>query len=136
MGRNDAIIDGVIPVRGMYLINYYKIKTYGRVTHVNSEGTLFWFSNESGAVIRSPDPYRMATNGIEYSAQPLPDYTPCKGWPFIEKHPDRESCNLGFNALREAALLAAELGRYKRAALLFRAAGLDEAADLCVRGGA
>lgn len=135
MGRNDAIINGVIPERGMYLINCDKIRTYGRITHVSSEGTLFWFNNNSGAVVRSPDPHRLALNGIEYSARPLPDHVPHKRWPFIEKHPDCEPLDVSFNELREVALLAAELGRYKRAALLFRAAGLDEAADMCVRGG-
>ena len=135
MGRNDAIINGVIPVRGMYLVNHDKVRTYGRVTSVRADGTLFWFSYKDGNTITSPDPWRLANDGIGYSAKPLPDYVPHATWPFPFKHPDKEpTAYMGFGVLREAALLAAELGRYKRAELLFRAAGLDEAADMCKRG--
>lgn len=129
--KGDAIIKGVMPTRGMYLVHRGRVKTQGRVLRVKHEGVM-WFSNDSGVAVRS-DPDGLREDGYEWSCAPLADYIVRRPFPYVEEHPEVDPEPIGEAEGEAAAVSHFEKGDMARAAVIFIAIGNQEAADFCRR---
>ena len=73
MARNDAIVNGIKPKRGMFLVNRSKGKTYGRILRVTDECVVwesFSAQTHTGYPVKT-DHDSIHANGYEYTIEPL-----------------------------------------------------------------
>ena len=129
--KADAVIKGVMPIRGMYLVHRGRVKTQGRVIRVKHQGVV-WFSNDTGAAVRS-DPDGLREDGWEWNDAPLADYVTRRPFPHTNEHPEVDSEPINEIEGEAAALAHAEKGDTVRAAAIFASIGNEEAALCCAR---
>ena len=129
--KADAVIKGVVPTRGVYLVHRGRVKTQGRVLRVKVVGVV-WFSNESGVAVSS-DPDGLREGGYEWSDAPLADYVVRRPFPHVAEYPEVDPETIGEVEGEAAAMAHAEKGDTTRAAAIFAAIGNQEAADFCRR---
>lgn len=66
---NDAIINGIRPRRGMWLVHRAKGRTYGRIIRVTRDGDVIWLGVHGAHVLTT---YRNIHKcGCEYAGAPL-----------------------------------------------------------------
>ena len=49
MAKADAMVDGIQPKRGMWLVHREKGRTYGQIVMVRQDGTVVWHSPTTGS---------------------------------------------------------------------------------------
>ncbi len=71
--RGDAVIDGVRPRRGMYLVHHERRRVYGRVKRVTDKGAVIW----SGPLCDVPTrPETLHAGGYSYADEVPDGYEP------------------------------------------------------------
>lgn len=140
--KGDAVINGVMARRGLYLVHRVRVMTQGRVVRVRAPVVhdtkvvesvkVIWWSNARGLDVPS-DPEALRVDGWEWSERPLADYVIVKPYPYDEDHPEQEPEEIDETVAEAAALDHAEKGDMPRAAALFAFVGNEEAAELCNR---